>query len=458
MQHTSQPAPLPVVSPPTTPAQMSQQLQDQLGRFLHPLLSQLDAQIDCRLAGTFLGTIAALLQYRHRNHGLLLSELGGYLLPPEHAPAGTKRLSNLLRCSKWSATLIEKFLWHGAQVRPSQLQAAGEEALLLWDESVLEKPESLQLEGLCAVRSSKAKRLSRIKPGYYNPPGGRPVFVPGWQWITLLLMGRSGPPTVVAMRWWSTRGQNATDARTVQTALLQECLITWGRQVLHIFDRGYAGSPWLGQLIGHSLRFVVRWPKHYVLCDRQGREAKAWQLTRGQRSWEQRLVWDARRRCQRKMGVYALPVCHPHYEQPLWLVVSRPGRGQEPWYLLTSEPITTAEDAWRLIFAYSRRWQIEMTFRYHKSELALESPRLWKWERRIKLLLMVTLAYAFLLQLLQWPEWCTWLLRHFCHRTGKRSREVSAPLYRLRTAISRLWLTCQSHPAQFAAAWIQTPG
>jgi len=40
----------------------------------------------------------------------------------------------------------------------SELEQAGEEALVLWDECVLEKPASIQLEGLCAVRSSKARR------------------------------------------------------------------------------------------------------------------------------------------------------------------------------------------------------------------------------------------------------------------------------------------------------------
>ena len=57
----------------------------------------------------------------------------------------------------------------------------GEDVLALWDESVVEKSESIKLEGLCAVRSSKAARLKRIKPGFFNPPGGRPIFVPGMQ-------------------------------------------------------------------------------------------------------------------------------------------------------------------------------------------------------------------------------------------------------------------------------------
>lgn len=92
-------------------------------------------------------------------------------------------------------------------------------------------------------------------------------------------------------------------------------------------------------------------------------------------------------------------------------------------------------------FAYARRWQIEMTWRYCKSELAFESPRLWSWENRLKLPLMASLAYAFLRTLLDEDQAGrrAWLLRHWCHRTGKRYREITAPLYRLRWALSRLW-------------------
>lgn len=70
-----------------------------------------------------------------------------------------------------------------------------------------------------------------------------------------------------------------------------------------------------------------------------------------------------------------------------------------------------------------------MSWRYGKNELAMESPRLWTWERRLKLLLLATLAYAFLLSLLR-PQHLVlrrWLLRYWCHRTGKRSREASTP-------------------------------
>ena len=87
--------------------------------------------------------------------------------------------------------------------------------------------------------------------------------------------------------------------------------------------------------------------------------------------------------------------------------------------------------------------QIEMGLRSSKTELAMESPRVWTWERRVKVLLMVTLAYAFLLLLLT-PSYAGVrhdLLRQWCHRTGKRSRDTPTPLYQLRSALSRLWLS-----------------
>jgi hypothetical protein len=98
-----------------------------------------------------------------------------------------------------------------------------------------------------------------------------------------------------------------------------------------------------------------------------------------------------------------------------------------------------------------------MAFRFNKCELAMESPGLREWENRLKLLAIVTLAYAFLVSLLH-PNLLALVqqrLKHFCHRTGKRGRETSAPLYRLRAAISRL-LNC--HPKLLDRTSLQTPG
>jgi hypothetical protein len=77
-----------------------------------------------------------------------------------------------------------------------------------------------------------------------------------------------------------------------------------------------------------------------------------------------------------------------------------------------------------------------------KRELAFERPRVEDWEVRQKRLLFATLAYACLLHLLAPPlaELCAYLLRGWCHRTGKRYRQAALPLYRLWAALSRRWI------------------
>lgn len=416
--------------------QMSEQVAEQLQRFVQPFLEILDAYIDCRLVETFWQTMVAIIVART---SWLLSVLGEYLADPQHGPAGTKQLSRLLHSAKWCSQLIEQFLWRQADQGLRELEAVGEQPLCVWDGSVLEKPESEHLEGLAPVRSSKAKRLQRSRPGVFNKPG-KPIVVRGWEWTAVLLCGLKGAVQVVNMRWWSRKGEQATTARVQEGHLLRECARSFGRRVLHLFDRGYAGGPWLGELGRAGVRFVMRWPKRYHLLDSKGMERKAWQIALGKRAWgAPRMIWDGQLRKLRQTSVLAIPVRHADYGGPLWLVVAR--RGGEPWYLLTNEPIESEEAAWQVVLAYARRWQVETSFRYGKSELRMESPRLQQWEPRRKLLLLVTLVYAFLLSLLDQAHDLLrqGLLDRWSHRTGRRARKTRAPLYRLRWALSRLW-------------------
>ncbi len=247
--------------PPYDGEQMAQGLASELAVFLFPLLVRLDQLLDKRLVRTFLQTIQVIITFRDRVGGLLLSELGGYLLSPDQAPAGTKRLSNLLHSPKWKAQVVEDDLWRRADQQVQHWQEQGEDALAIWESSEWEKPESLKVEGLCAVRSSKAKRLTHIKPGYYNPPS-RPIFVPGMHWLAVIVVGRSaqlGPPLLAAMRWWSSRGAIASFKRDEEGKLLVERLVQWERAVVHVFDQGFASAFWLGVVLAFALRFVLRW-------------------------------------------------------------------------------------------------------------------------------------------------------------------------------------------------------
>jgi len=424
---------------------VSRLLEELCYTFCRDLLCSLDRRLDRRLVETFFGVVLVLLVHRQGLHGLLLSEMGGWLLGSAAASAGTKRLKKLLYSAKWQASLVADLLWQHADQHLTTLQQAGETPLVIWDESVLEQSESLHLEGLSPVRSAKAARLARIKPGYFNPPLERPIFVPGFHWLAILVMGAKGAPQLAHLAFWRTRGPSATSKREVELPLLAHLAARWGQQVLHVWDRGFAGAPWLEGAVRAKVRFVVRWTKSYHLVDAMGQPQTAGHILRRYRSKSHKLVWDARRREQRKTGLVMVQVAHPTVAGRFWLIASRPGKGRKPWYLLTNEPLATLDDAWRMIFAYARRWQVEMALRFEKAELGMASPRLQKWEPRCKLWQILALVYAFLLRLLDWrlQTLCDWLLQYGCPRTGKWRQHVLTPLYRLVEALSVLWLT---HP------------
>jgi len=97
------------------------------------------------------------------------------------------------------------------------------------------------------------------------------------------------------MRWWRSRGANASFTRDEEGKLLVERRLRWGRSVVHIFDQGFAGAFWLGVLLAFGLRFVLRWRGDYQLSDGQGNRRKAWRIALGKRGWSERTIWDSRR-------------------------------------------------------------------------------------------------------------------------------------------------------------------
>jgi hypothetical protein len=265
-------------------------------------------------------------------------------------------------------------------------------------------------------------------------------------WLGLVLVGRRaelGPPVLAAMPWWTNRGRHATRFRLVEAKLMLACVALWGQRLVPIFDRGFASSPWLGLCFASLHRLVWPWPHNHYLIEASGRGRKAWEIARGKKAWGQREIGESSPQRWQLASTLAFPVRHPDYRdrQLGWVISRLPGR--RPCYLLTTEPVCTEEEAWRVVFAYSRRWQIKMSWRYAKSELGLECPRLRRWEHQHKVVLRATLAYAFLLTLLEEEHQGLrrWLLHHYCPRRGKRARTTQMPLSRLRLALSRLWQT-----------------
>lgn len=476
----------PIAAAPAAPrgADLSATLARRCTAFLAPLLRQLDAQLDVRLVRTLAQTVGLLVRHRNRALALLLTELGSLLCGPAHTPAGVKRLANLLHSTRWRARSIDAYLLARgtATVQAEAARVPEGRALCILDGSVLEKPESTCLDGLAPVRSSKARRLARprvqLGPGYYHGPPGGPIVVPGFRWVAALVTGWALPterrPLVLGAWHWYTRPDPAmttaatpdlpaqTDREAEQTVLTR-LTAAWGADaLLHVWDRGFSGAPWLSAALDQHLHFVVRWKKGNRLrpatapslsdptasAGRQERDGvEAWRLTAGLRAWGTRQLPDPRRpERPQAVSFAARPVSLLHRPEPLWLVVVRLGRGGrrrgsgEPWRLLTTEPVTDAATCWRIVQAYAARWTIEQMLRYGKSELGIESLRLRDAEARHKLLAIVSLTYAFLIDLL--GESTSALLAHTlrcAHRTGRQAHAGWRPLYRLRAALAVLW-------------------
>lgn len=138
-----------------------------------------------------------------------------------------------------------------------------------FDQSVVEKPESLCAEGVCRVRSGKARRLARQRAGFSGgPPPARPVVVPGWHGLAATVTGWSGPALLACCRWWSPTAPGDPEvapAAQQQTASpiqwVQELAQRWGARGLVVLDRGFAGRPFFQAALAEHARRVVRWPK-----------------------------------------------------------------------------------------------------------------------------------------------------------------------------------------------------
>ena len=249
---------------------ISQEMAQMLENFLSPLLLYLNTFLDKRLIRTLVQCCVAIIRFRNNKQGLWLSELGSYMDGYDglstSAPAGTKRIGNLIRSLKWNISHIDTYLLEEADKEVKSLKKQGRKVLCIWDGSVIEKPESQASEGLAPVISSKAKRLSRSKKGrIFNMPAVRPIMVVGMHWTGALIAGLEGVPKVALMSWWTTKGEYATRTRAQEEKLLRICIRKWGDTLTHVFDRGYSSGPWIQFLQSLRIKYIIRWKKRSFL-------------------------------------------------------------------------------------------------------------------------------------------------------------------------------------------------
>lgn len=406
--------------------------------YLSSLEKELSKKIDERFVHTFYNLFIAILMFRNRPMGLLLSELGGFIAGFSSAPAGTKRIGRLLGCEKWTYQSIDDFFFNRGKQRIEKLKTCSKRPLLLWDDSQIEKSESSFLGGLCSVFSSKAQRLTRIRPGFFSPPSKR-IHTTGYKWTGVMLSSLGEVPSVFNMTWWTTRGKHKEHGTNIIYRMLRKVNQQIGKVALHVFDRGYANANMLEWLIQFNQDFLIRWKSNHLFVNEQGELKKIYNIARSYKAKSSKQVKDKERKKLKTISIAWAAVRHPEFlDHQLYLIIIRDKNySNSPIYLLTSVPILDTQTAWEMCFSYIHRWEVEQSFRCCKSELGMESPRLWFFQRTLKLLAMVSLVYDFLLRMLaNWKPWTKQLFATWCHRTGNRYNKAAVPIYRLRAAIS----------------------
>lgn len=96
------------------------------------------------------------------------------------------------------------------------------------------------------------------------------------------------------------------------------------------------------------------------------------------------------------------------HARAVWLVEVRlEGAHEEPWWLLTDRPVTTAEAATEIFRMYRQRWAIEDAFKIGKQCLGWEDVQVLKLAAVRTLVALGWVAAGFLYELgvtLEWPE------------------------------------------------------
>lgn len=403
------------------------QLHNHTRTCLGSFFQSLDDCIDARLSRTA-NLLLSLLCSAHQPQ-LTLTHLAAQLACFEiTAQAWVKRLDNFLKSQKWNASIIDAQLLQHADEFVDFAEQSQKDCLLLWDDSVFEKPGTEQDPNLCSVHSTKVSYITRPRPGFISKLYW--TSIPGLK-VSGMVMATSKRSRIAHVRLWSSRGEEATDKKTVDAQMLELASQRWGQRVTHVFDRGYYGWPWLEQLLAQQVNFIVRWRSKYHLQAEQTDAKPAYHLVSG-RKRTIIYVRDAKLRKRKRRKIVWRQVYHPKQpDVPLYLVVCSDGK-RTPWYLLTNKVIETKEDARTIILSYSRRWEIEQVFRRNKTSQQSQSIQLRNKDKREKMYKLTLLAQNEILALNENKEVVKELLGQMCPRRGKRlNEEIKVPFERI---------------------------
>jgi hypothetical protein len=396
------------------------ELTDRFAAYLAPLLARLMQELDHRLVRSVREALLAILVHPRPSQALMLTT---FAEQSPHRPRlihTVKRFYRLLHHPDFHAPTVRRWLTERSTAR---WDPAADE-LVLVDGSELVKPYAVRMEHLARVPNPLTKQGGpRTMPGYLLLAAVR----------TTLARGMA---QLVDWQLYSTRQPGFRSENQVTMRFLDRLLVRVGRHAVLVMDRGFGRFALLGQLVRQQARFVVRLTaKRDFAVDEEGMVHLSLLAYRLPLVYE-RVVYDPLRKTD-ALARYGFRRVH-RQEIPgeLTLVVQWFADIEEPWLLLTNEPVHGEADAWRIVQCYWRRMEIEQSFRYLKSEVGLESFRVREFAAIERMVALGMVIYAFLSELLQASEPLVSVLCRLTRWLGLKG-EKETP-YKLRWGINRL--------------------
>jgi hypothetical protein len=400
-----------------------QELTARFAAEIAPLLTQLGTAMERRLVRSVREALVAILVHPRPSQALMLTT---FAEQSPHRPRllhTVKRFYRLLHHPNFSAQTVERWLLQ----RGCQGWDPGADELVLIDGSELIKPYGVRMEYLARVPNPLSKQGgSKTMPGY-------------WLLAAVRTTLTKGMAQILGWQLYSTRQPGCRSENRTTEQFLDHLLARVGRQAVLVMDRGFGRFALLGHLAAQQARFVVRLTaKRDFGVDDEGMIHLALLAYRLPLVYE-RVVYDPLQK-QEVLARYGFRRVHrAGIAGELTLVVQWLADIEEPWLLLTNEPVHREADAWRIVQIYWRRMEVEQTFRFLKSEVGLDSFRVREFAAIERMVALGMVIYAFLIALLHTGGTLVSTLCQLTRWLGLKGEKETA--YKLRWGINRL-LTC----------------
>jgi hypothetical protein len=267
-------------------------------------------------------------------------------------------------------------------------QDCEEPILIAMDLTSLEKPYTVDSEGICLVEKND-------KSGEVN----------GYMLITGLALGgvgltnNNGKKGLVYFKVFSHQlelmSQNAERALCIKEIKN----LFKGKRLRYVSDRGFDDKKAFREFIGEEGdEFIVRAYQNRLIKV-NGEERKLLEYVRG---LECCLSFDTELKIKRRRRKVKIDLSIGNFEyegMKLWVVRSVIRGFKEEWILITNVPVVNLDSALEIWRNYARRWGIEDFYKFSKNNLNLEAFQVDELEKIRKVLSWVAVAGAFLYDL-----------------------------------------------------------